>query len=48
MAGLTQPRPAVFLFDETRTVQYAWVAQEWLEMFDYDEVKAEIDTLCGD
>lgn len=39
MAGITEPRPAVFLLDEERTVEYAWVATEWPEFPDYDEVE---------
>jgi len=27
IAGISEPRPAVFLVDETRTIEYAWVAQ---------------------
>ena len=29
MTGVSEPRPAVFLLDADRTVQYAWVASEW-------------------
>ena len=38
MAGVTEPRPAVFLLDGDRTVRYAWVAGEWPEFPDYDEI----------
>ncbi|MFC6724651.1 redoxin domain-containing protein [Halobium palmae] len=38
MAGISEPRPAVFLLDEDRTVQYAWVADEWPDFPDYDAV----------
>jgi peroxiredoxin len=45
MAGIEEPRPAVFLLDDDRTVQYAWVASEWPDFPDYDEVEAAIDSL---
>lgn len=43
MAGLSEPRPAVFLVDEDRTVEYAWVATEWPDFPDYDAIEAAID-----
>jgi peroxiredoxin len=42
MAGVSEPRPAVFLVDEDRTVQYAWVAQEWPAFPPYDEIEDEL------
>jgi peroxiredoxin len=45
MAGVSEPRPAVFLIGEERTVQYAWVAQAWPDFPDYDEVEAALDAL---
>lgn len=45
MAGISEPRPAVFLLDEERTIQYAWVAQEWPEFPDYDVVEDELAKL---
>ena len=45
MTGVTEHRPAVFLIDEDRTVQYAWVADEWPEFPDYDEVEAAVAEL---
>ena len=39
MTGIDEPRPSVFLVDEDQTVQYAWVAAEWPEFPDYDEVE---------
>jgi len=42
MAGIREPRPAVFLVDAEGTVQYAWVASEWPDFPDYDEVEAAI------
>ena len=38
MEGVTEHRPAVFLLDADRTVQYAWVADEWPAFPDYEEV----------
>ncbi|EMA49416.1 MULTISPECIES: redoxin domain-containing protein [Halococcus] len=45
MAGITEPRPAVFVIDDERTVRYAWVASEWPDFPDYDDVEAAIDAL---
>ncbi len=45
MTGISEPRPAVFVVDAERTVQYAWVAGEWPEFPDYDELEAAIDAL---
>lgn len=45
MAGIEEPRPGVFLIDESGTVQYAWVAPEWPAFPDYDELEAAIEAL---
>ena len=45
MAGVSEPRPAVFVVDEERVVQYVWVADEWPEFPDYDEVGAVLADL---
>jgi peroxiredoxin len=45
MAGVSEPRPAFFLLDADRTVEYAWVASEWPDFPDYDEVEDAIETL---
>jgi len=42
MAGLEEPRPAVFVLDGDRTVEYAWVAEEWPDFPDYDAVEARL------
>ncbi|ADQ68477.1 peroxiredoxin [Halogeometricum borinquense DSM 11551] len=42
MAGITEHRPAVFLVDENRTVQYAWVASEWPDFPDADDIAAAV------
>lgn len=36
---------AVFLLTADRTVQYTWVAQEWPDFPDYDEVEDELAAL---
>ncbi|MFB6166496.1 MAG: redoxin domain-containing protein [Haloarculaceae archaeon] len=43
MTGITEPRPAVFLLDGERVVQYAWVAEHWPQFPDYDDVEAALD-----
>jgi len=45
MAGISGARPATFLIDEDRTVQYAWVAEEWPDFPPYDDLVAEIRAL---
>jgi peroxiredoxin len=42
MAGIAEPRPAVFLLSADRVVEYAWVASEYPELPDYDEIKAAL------
>lgn len=43
MAGISEPRPAVFLLDEDRTIEFAWVATEWPEFPEYDEIERAIE-----
>ena len=43
MAGVSEPRPAVYAIDGDRTVQYAWVAQEWPDFPDYDDLEAAVE-----
>jgi len=43
MTGVSEPRPATLLVDEERVVQYAWVAEEWPEFPDYDELEAALE-----
>ncbi|MFB6298073.1 MAG: redoxin domain-containing protein [Salinirussus sp.] len=43
MAGISEPRPAVFLIDGDQVVQYAWAAREWPDFPDYDELEAAVD-----
>ncbi|ERG95886.1 redoxin domain-containing protein [Haloquadratum walsbyi] len=42
MTGVTEHRPAIFLLDTERTVQYVWVATEWPAFPDYDEIATAI------
>ena len=42
MAGVREPRPAMFLVDTEGTVQYAWVASEWPDFPEYDDVESAI------
>ncbi|WP_266079173.1 redoxin domain-containing protein [Haladaptatus caseinilyticus] len=43
MAGISEPRPAVFLLDEGGIIEYAWVATEWPDFPDYDEIERAIE-----
>jgi peroxiredoxin len=45
MAGVSEPRPAVFLVDSELTIQYAWVADEWPDFPDYDAVADAVDAI---
>jgi peroxiredoxin len=45
MAGISEPRPAAFVIDGERTIQYAWVAEEWPDFPDYDAIEAAINEL---
>lgn len=40
MVGITEPRPAVFLLDQSGTITYSWVAAEWPAFPPYDEIEA--------
>mgnify|MGYP000247659382 CR=1 FL=1 len=42
MAGVEEPRPAVFVLDGEGSVEYAWVAEEWPEFPPYDEVEGAL------
>ena len=43
MTGVVEPRPAAFVLDDDRTIEYAWVATEWPDFPDYDAVEAQLD-----
>ncbi len=45
MGGISEPRPAVFLLDEERVVEYVWVAAEWPDFPPYDEIETAIESL---
>jgi len=42
MEGVAEPRPAVFVLGADRTVEYAWVGEEWPAFPDYDAVEAQL------
>jgi peroxiredoxin len=42
MEGVAEPRPAIFVLDSDRTVEYAWVGEEWPAFPDYDAVEAHL------
>ncbi|EMA34916.1 redoxin domain-containing protein [Halobiforma nitratireducens] len=42
MAGVTEPRPAFVAIDADRTVEAVWVAQEWPEFPDYDDLEVTL------
>ncbi len=42
MAGIQEPRPAVFLVDSAQTIRYAWVADEWPAFPPYDTIEDEL------
>lgn len=46
MIGVTEPRPAMFVIDNDRTVEYAWVASEWPENPPYDDVETAVEKLA--
>jgi peroxiredoxin len=43
MAGIAEPRPAVYLVDADRTVTHAWVATEWPAFPDYEAIQAALN-----
>ncbi|MFW5917358.1 MAG: redoxin domain-containing protein [Halorubrum sp.] len=45
MTGITETRPAVFLLDADRTVEFAWVADEHPEFPDAEAIDDAIDRL---
>ena len=45
MRGVAEPRPAVFVIGDDRTIEYAWVASEWPDFPEYDDVEAAIGAL---
>jgi peroxiredoxin len=42
MAGVTEPRPAMFHIGADRTVMDEWIATEWPQNPPYDEIEAEL------
>ncbi len=45
MTGITETRPAVFLLDADRTVEYAWVASEHPEFPDAEAIDEAVSAL---
>ncbi len=43
MAGVSEPRPAVYLVDSDRTITYAWVADQWPAFPDYEEIEGVLE-----
>lgn len=43
MAGLVGARPAVFVIDESLTVQYAWATDQWPDLPPFDAVEEAIE-----
>ena len=43
MSGIEEPRPAVFLVDNSLTVEYAWVAEKWPQTPPYDEIESVLN-----
>ena len=42
MTGISEPRVAFFALDADRTVESAWVATDWPEFPDYDDLEADL------
>lgn len=45
MAGIAEPRPAVFLSESEQTVRSTWAASEWPGSPDHADLDAAIDQL---
>ena len=45
MAGISEPRPAVFVIDSDRAIETGWVATEWPEFPPYEDIEAAIEEL---
>jgi glutathione S-transferase len=41
-----EPRPAAFVVDDERTIQYAWVAGEWPDLPDYDALESALEQVA--
>ncbi|PCR89097.1 redoxin domain-containing protein [Natrinema ejinorense] len=42
MTGISEPRVAFFALEDDRTIAGAWVATDWPDFPDYDELEAEL------
>ncbi len=45
MEGIAEPRLALFLIDEDRTVSFTWVAEAWPQFPDYDALEDALSAL---
>lgn len=45
MTGISEPRPAVFVIDESGVIRYDWVATAWPAFPNYDEVAAALERI---
>ena len=45
MTGISEPRPATFVIDDDRTVQYAWAADQHPDFPDYDDLEAAVEAV---
>ena len=43
MAGVTEPRVAAFLVDETPAVEAAWMTREWPAFLEYDDLESALE-----
>lgn len=48
MTGIEEPRPATFLIDQDGTITHTWVAREWPEFPNYDELIAALERVTGE
>lgn len=46
MTGIAEPRPAMFLITEDGTIEYAWVARDWPDYPEYDDVEEELERIA--
>lgn len=43
MTSVSEARPAIFLLDKDRVVQYVWTAGQWPELPDYDDIEEALE-----
>lgn len=47
MAGIVEPRPAVFVLDEDRRVTFSWWADRWPDLPDWSAVDEAVAAVAG-